>query len=296
MDKVTFDDVSLARFIDIFGDRDLRARISHKLGRPVAWVDDHLEANLRQMAIALNLLSGIELRGKRILEVGAGQGFVSLYLRSRGLDATAIEPATSGFEHYQVMSNEVRTAVSPLQLPFHAIGAEELTPKIHGHFDVVFSVYVLEHLPQLERAFAAMRSVLRSGGVMAHICANYAFPYEPHFGVPLIPGVPKYTELLLPAKISESELWRSLNFITYGRVQKLCRAHGLVAEFATGLLYDQLVRLGADETFRARHGGRWSHGLYQLLKSTRLLMLTKRVPSRLISPMRFVATERGSSG
>lgn len=280
---------ALPAFLEQFRSQEFRERLARRLGNPTGRVDEMLEANFRQISLGLDLLSTEDLRGKRILEVGAGQGFLSLFLRAQGFDASAVEPAMSGFEQYEIVNEEVRAAAAPLVLPFFAIGAEELNPAKQGRFDIIFSVYVLEHLPKLDQAFAAMRSVLTQDGVMLHLCANYAFPYEPHFGVPLLPGMPKVTEWLLPDRITRSELWRSINFITYGRVQHLCRDNDLVAEFTGGLLYQQLNRLASDPTFRARHRSSFVTWTYDLMRLTHLLPLTKHAPKRLVSPMQFKA-------
>ena len=65
------------------------------------------------------------------------------------------------------------------------IGIDDLDPSVHGRFEVVFSANVLELVPDLVSALERMQSVPAEGGVQRHVCPNYAFPYEPHFFVPL---------------------------------------------------------------------------------------------------------------
>lgn len=161
----------------------------------------------------------------RILEVGAGLGMLSSYLRMLGHDIAALEPCTAGFDFFgeirKVVAEETDTDVPDLQ-----IGAEELNPAQHGAFQFVFSVNVIEHIPDLTGAMRGMASVLTRGGRMWHTCPNYVVPYEPHFGIPLVPLFPKTTGLLLPRSISTGELWTSLNFVTYFELKRLARANG----------------------------------------------------------------------
>ena len=79
-----------------------------------------------------------------------------------------------------------------------------------------------------------MRSVLAPAGSMVHTCPNYHVPYEPHFGIPLVPGVPSATRFVLPGRIASSGLWRSLNFVTSTGLRRTARRAGLTVEFEPG--------------------------------------------------------------
>ena len=97
------------------------------------------------------------------LEIGSGTGYFSLNLLQLGaierLTATDISPgmlkrlsATA-----EALGLEVETVVTE---------AEEL-PFEDESFDLVFGHAVLHHIPDLERAFAEFRRVLRPGGAIA---------------------------------------------------------------------------------------------------------------------------------
>ena len=51
------------------------------------------------------------------------------------------------------------------------------------------------------RALEALDALLSPGGMMIHHCPNYTVPFEPHFGIPLVPGAPERTAALLPDRI-----------------------------------------------------------------------------------------------
>jgi hypothetical protein len=97
---------------------------------------DNLASEAR---LAARMLATLDPGGEeRILEVGAGAGVVAAFLHREGADLVAIEPQVSGFEPLGV----VRTLLSE-RVPMPAIeplAAEQLDPRLHGRFDLIFSV------------------------------------------------------------------------------------------------------------------------------------------------------------
>ena len=125
---------------------------------------------------------------------------------------------------------------------------------------------------------------------MWHTCPNYLFPYEPHYGIPLLPVFPKATGVLLPRRIAQDEVWQSLNFITYFRVKRLARANGLNAVFRKGTMANALKRLDIDPEFAARHSGIASR-IQRLLKAMGVISALGALPAALSSPM-MIAMEK----
>jgi SAM-dependent methyltransferase len=97
------------------------------------------------------------------LEIGSGTGYFSLNLLQMGtikrLTATDISPG---------MLNRLSETATGLGLAAETVvtEAEEL-PFADESFDLVFGHAVLHHIPDLERAFAEFRRVLRPGGAIA---------------------------------------------------------------------------------------------------------------------------------
>lgn len=193
--------------------------------------------------------------GQRILEIGAGSGLVALYLKHRGHDIAALEPAGCGFDLYAALPEALAGIRPTCAVPRLAIGAEALDPAAHGRFDRIFSIYALEHMPDLPGAIAGMARVLAPDGRMVHIAPNYACPYEPHFGIPLLPFWPSATRHILPKRIVQSDLWRSLNFVTARRLARLLRDNGRRADLAPAQMHATIERLSADPEFAKRHEG-----------------------------------------
>lgn len=130
------------------------------------WGIDFGEVGQRQVRLKLvKALGGLEGRAfPDALEIGSGTGYFSLNLVQLGvierLTATDISPgmlkrlaATAealGIEEVRTVSTEAEA------LPFE-----------DESFDLVFGHAVLHHIPDLDRAFAEFRRVLRPGGMVA---------------------------------------------------------------------------------------------------------------------------------
>lgn len=101
----------------------------------------------------------------------------------------------------------------------------------------------------------------------------------------LVSFTPKLTSLMHPW-LKQYEVWHYLNFVTSGKISKVCRAAGLnEIRFRTDSLYNTLCRLETDEAFARRQKA--FVPAYKFLKSTKLLNLLKNLPASFITPMMF---------
>jgi ubiquinone/menaquinone biosynthesis C-methylase UbiE len=158
------------------------------------WGIDFGEIGQRQVRLKLvKALGGMKGRSfGDALEIGSGTGYFSLNLVQLGvierLTATDISPGmlerlagtaeALGLEDVATVTTEAET------LPF----ADE-------SFDLVFGHAVLHHIPDLDRAFAEFRRVLRPGGMIA-------FAGEPSRYGDTLAALPKRAGLTL------APLWR----------------------------------------------------------------------------------------
>lgn len=161
------------------------------------WGIDFGEIGQEQVRLKLvKALGGLD--GRRFgdaLEIGSGTGYFSLNLVQLGvierLTATDISPG--------MLKRLTATAASlglDEQVSTVATEAEEL-PFEDESFDLVFGHAVLHHIPDLDRAFAEFRRVLRPGGMIA-------FAGEPSRYGDRLAALPKRTgTLVAPA-------WRRL--------------------------------------------------------------------------------------
>src|SRR4051794_39048332 len=99
---------------------------------------------------------------ERSLEVGAGTGYFSLNLLRAG---TVREAVCTDISPGMLRALEANAARLGLEVETAACDAEDL-PFDDASFDLVLGHAVLHHLPDLDRAFAEFRRVLRPGGAV----------------------------------------------------------------------------------------------------------------------------------
>ena len=122
---------------------------------------------------------------------------------------------------------------------------------------------------------------------MIHAHPNYTIPYEPHFGIPLVPFRPGLTSFFLPDRVTNSDVWRSLNWITARQVRAWCRSAGLQVQFRSGVLAGAVDRVTTDQLFEQRHHGIVQRGA-KFARRLGLVRLLGRLPAVLNSPTEYV--------
>lgn len=97
--------------------------------------------------------------GLRILEVGAGAGFISYKLRQFGHRVTSIEPGSSYRKYWDHYGIDVINDFFP-------------TPHAPGPFDLILSYAVLEHIEDATGFLRSMSAHLAPGGAIAAAVPN----------------------------------------------------------------------------------------------------------------------------
>lgn len=190
-----------------------RLELSHSIDKE--YIVKLLETFSNEARVTLDLVGNRLVKNKRVLEIGAGLCLFSLFLKKEGYNIIALEPALGGFGVFEQIKNEILLWYVGLKLEVLNIPADKLNKNNHGCFDIVFSNNVIEHIPNLEESFLAMSEVLSNKGIMLHSCPNYLFPYEPHFGIPVIKPFSKlFKRVFKISSKANSDIWDSLNFIT----------------------------------------------------------------------------------
>jgi SAM-dependent methyltransferase len=197
--------------------------------------------------------------GAKVLEVGAGSLLLSCQLVREGFDVTALEPAGTGFSHFERMKAIVIAAArrvgccpSILDQP-----AEELSAV--GCFDYAYSVNVMEHVHDVAAVISNVGNSLVTGGIYRFTCPNYLFPYEPHFNIPTLFSKQLTERVLRPRIVGIQNMpdplgaWESLNWINVIDVARAVRKiQGLKLTMNRSMLVATLERVVTDREFANR--------------------------------------------
>lgn len=233
--------------------------------------------------------------GAPVLEVGAGTMLLSCALQAAGFAVTAVEPVGAGFSHMSTLRGLVLDyARSRGEVPaLEFVAAEHL--EFLARFDFAFSINVMEHVDDVEQVLQRVWRALRPGGSYRFVCPNYAFPFEPHFGIPTL-GTKALTWRWLRPRILASRVvvdpvgtWNSLNWITVAQVRQVCRQFDAAPHFDGDVTYRYVQRAIGDPTFQRRHGAAM-RAMATTLGATGLLGLVRLMPTAVQPAMSCLVT------
>jgi tRNA (mo5U34)-methyltransferase len=106
------------------------------------------------------------LQGKKVLDVGARDGYFSFEAEKRGAEVIAIDYCPPGEMGFETAKRIFNSQVRFMQMNIYDIKYEKL-----GSFDIVLCLGLIYHLPDPYLALEIVRSVVKPGGV-AYIESN----------------------------------------------------------------------------------------------------------------------------
>jgi len=115
--------------------------------------------------IATELVGGIDLQGKEVLDVGCGTGILSLQALSRGA-GTVLCTDLSRFMLEQCRQKAAKQGVGKDRIDFRTADAESL-PFEDNRFDAVISGMMFGLVPNQPKVLSEMIRVLKPGGMVA---------------------------------------------------------------------------------------------------------------------------------
>src|SRR5262249_7467075 len=136
-----------------------------------------------------------------------------------------------------------------------------------GRYDLAFSVNVMEHVADIAVALRKVTRALKPHAAYVFTCPNYRFPYEPHFGFPIV-GSKAFTGWVFRRAIHRSKrmadpvgVWQSLNWISVGRIERTCAELADVeVRFDRSFIAKSICRVTRDSQFASRRAG-WMRAL-----------------------------------
>ena len=168
---------------------------------------------------------GWQLKGARVLDVGAGYGGLVQELLLQGADAFGIEPDTDSRSLARM-----RLADAGFDADRVSEASGERLPFADDHFDYVISLQVLEHVRDPEAILREMYRVLKPGGRVFLSCENYLSFREPEYRVLWLPLLPKPVGAWYLQKRGRNPafLLNHIHYTTYPQIWRLCSRVGFV--------------------------------------------------------------------
>ena len=196
--------------------------------------------------------------GAHVLEVGSGPGILLAHFTKcyPALEFTGIEPVGQGFAASEPF---IQRLAKRFPMRLERCGYQQYSGS--QSFDLIFLINVFEHLPDWRDFLTFAEQNLNIGGQCVIFCPNYGFPYESHFGLPVIYSK-RLTGRIFRKRIAQHEhkrnahgLWKSLNFVTWTQLQASLAGRKLLAKFDPCFLEHMVGRLQTDPDFRRRQNG-----------------------------------------
>ncbi len=122
----------------------------------------------------LTALDQFDWKGKKVLEIGLGQGADSAQLIKRGAQWSGLDLTQAAVDRVRL-----RAEVEGLAIDDVKVGSALDNPYPDASFDIVFSHGVLHHIPEIGRAQAEIARVLKPGGkLIIMMYARYSLNYQ----------------------------------------------------------------------------------------------------------------------
>ncbi len=142
--------------------------------------------------------AGMDFKGKRVLDIGAGLGFDSFKFVRAGAEVTALEFSP-------ILAHQGTKNLSQARW---IGGNSSLLPFISGTFDVVVANAALHHIRDIPATMREMLRVLKPGGMLVTLCDSYRkdqagedfevsiFRDDPAVLMGVNEGIPRFSEFL----------------------------------------------------------------------------------------------------
>jgi len=218
----------------------------------------YYEESLFGLALILSDFETLSYESK-ILEFGSGIGLIANHLASLGFNVTSLEPAGQGFGMMSRLKNvvEAHYSISHHTATNYNVRIEDYSSNIK--FDYIYALNVLEHVESEISAITSSKALLSDKGKMRLVAPNYAFPYEPHFNLPILFGK-KFTHLVFRNKILKFPIydsegtWSSLNWVSSRKIARIAKKLDLKVSFSRESWNKYLNRIAFPGEFSKRKG------------------------------------------
>jgi 2-polyprenyl-6-hydroxyphenyl methylase / 3-demethylubiquinone-9 3-methyltransferase len=166
------------------------------------------------------ITDGLDLSGRKVLDVGCGGGILTEALAKEGARATGIDLSRDSIE-----AAKVHAAQQGLNIDYRYENIEETASKYAGQFDAITCMEMLEHVPEPGKVIDACSRLLKPGGHAFFSTINRtpkAFLFVIFGGeyiLRLLPrGTHTYSKLIRPEELKR---WTQDNGLEFRRLASL---------------------------------------------------------------------------
>ncbi len=154
----------------------------------------------------------IDLKNKKLLDVGSGWGEHLAETHKRGAIVYGIEPDDELLEIIDLLLKSEKISENTTIKKGYA----EKIPFEDNFFDIVICIHVLEHVYDVKKSIKEMIRVLKKGGHLYLACPNYLYPQEGHYKIKWFPLMPKFLgKVYLRLKGRNPNFLTSINYVTF---------------------------------------------------------------------------------
>jgi cyclopropane fatty-acyl-phospholipid synthase-like methyltransferase len=180
--------------------KDLFERIYEKPG--AAWTKAEPPEEL------VKLIESGKVRPCKVIDIGCGEGFYSIYLASKGFEVTGVDVSEKAIGYA-----EENAAKQGLKIRFMVMDVLDLD-KLRERFDFVFEWTIMHHITPLQRQkyVENVSRILNKGGKYLSVCfnernSNFGKPGERVRVIPPGASMPPGTKLYLSSMDEIRELF-----------------------------------------------------------------------------------------
>ena len=141
-------------------------------GKEASWYDAHLLGadTYHEKVILPNLLRVLgSLKGKKVIELGCGQGYFSCILAKEGAEVMATDISK---ELIDIAKKNNKGALNP---QYEALSADRLSGISSGFYDIAVVVLALQNIKDLGKTIAECKRILTSGGKLVFVLNHPCF-------------------------------------------------------------------------------------------------------------------------